>query len=210
MSDIEFDSVSCDKTPPKINVEISGETKTINSLNWYYNTENTKVMISVEGKINEYKYYLIDLNNNVITMKSGTTVGFEKYEHKLNDTIKNSEKYGKDTAICAYAKNRNDIEETVCKKINIDFTKPTVPKLIASDNIGSGKFHYNKFNLNISGGNSPSGYYYMYGVVSDKINAKLVDKTISNISGNSKKNYYKLTSKRITMGYRPVITVLKK
>ena len=99
---------------------------------------------------------------------------FFAINYTINANQISSSVSGTEINVCGIVVNRNGIySEKACKKVNIDITTPTNPVLTASDNISSGNWHKNSFDLNISGGEtSPSGTYYEYGRQNTKFTKK--------------------------------------
>lgn len=145
---------------PTIEIEVSGDTKKYNEKDWFYNQENTKVILTLNNSIDYFKSFEIAIDGqDVANELKAIEISKKNYKYELE--LGKISDLGKDTTIYTKASLGSFIVEKETK-INVDFTTPTTPTL-TDDGLGTGNFHSSDFELKISGGGtSPSGIYYKY------------------------------------------------
>lgn len=197
---VTIDAIECDNSPPKVEITFAGTNVTDSSNTKWYNNENDatvkiKPIVGIAG-VAEYEYFIIDSTGKTKTISKGSEK--KEYEGKFIEIIGTyTNDYGKNVQVCAKIRNGNDLEiegGEYCESINLDFTKPTAPVLTASDNVTSGNWHKNDFNINVSGGGtSPSGIYYLYGIESNDIKENVDSKKVVVNQETSSKEYKFMT-----------------
>lgn len=148
-----YDDNDCKAFVPQLKINITGDILN----NWYYDNVKVKYTPVLGGaRINNYKYYILDEENNKTSIDQGIVESEKTYEILKSGKLK----------VCGIISNINDqTTGEVCESINVDLTTPNNPVITASDFIESDNWHNNKFSLNISGSeNSPSGVKYFYSV----------------------------------------------
>jgi len=178
-----------------VTLSIEGPTKSYNSKSWYYDSSNTKLNFIITSENNSFTKTLKVGNETVNLTNVTPSNNTYTYSIKLSD-ISNINNYGENTSINASI---TLLGKTipVTKTINVDFTTPINPALTASDELASGKWHAEDFDLNVSGGGtSPSGAYYMYGYDKSTINTK-VDGTSIPVSANGSFTIYVKTCNNV-------------
>ena len=187
--------VKIDKEKPTVKINVTGSTKSYNNKTWYYNKSNAKATITstvgISG-VSKYEYYITNSKGTKKVIASGT--GKKDYSSLLNNIINGSSDYGENVKICGtVTSNAGITSDLTCKTINVDFTTPSAPTLVASDRKASGTWHNANFNIKVSGGgSSPSGIYYKYGTSTSSINTKVSNNAIA-ISTSSSKTYSVIT-----------------
>jgi len=180
---------------PKIEILLEGPTKSYNSKEWYYDSSNTKIKLTITSETSNFTKTLKFGNETITLPKVSPSNNVYTYSVKLSD-ITNVAKYGENTIINASV-TLNGKTIPVSKTINVDVTTPNKPTLTASDGRTSGKWHAEDFDLNVSGGGtSPSGIYYMYGYDKSSINTKVNAATIP-VSENSSATIYVKTCNNV-------------
>lgn len=187
--------VKIDKEKPTVVVKVTGNTKKYNNKDWYYDKANTKVEITstvgISG-VKKYEYYITSSKGTKKVIETGTSL--KNYSNLLNSIINGSSDYGENVKICGTVTNNAGVtSDLTCTTINVDFTTPSAPTLVASDGKASGTWHNANFNVKVSGGgSSPSGIYYKYGTSASSINTKVSNNAIS-VSTSASTTYSVIT-----------------
>lgn len=193
--------VKIDKEKPTVAVKVTGNTKKYNNKDWYYDKANTKVEITstvgISG-VKKYEYYITSSKGTKKVIETGTSL--KNYSNLLNSIINGSSDYGEKVKICGTVTNNAGVtSDLTCTTINVDFTTPSAPTLVASDGKASGTWHNANFNVKVrGGGSSPSGIYYKYGTSASSINTKVSNNAIA-ISTSTSTTYSVITCNNLGM-----------